>query len=433
MNTPRLLVLTSTFPRWQQDWEPRFVYDLCRRLAETFEVHVVAPHARGARRHERMDGMEVHRFCYFPERLQDLAYQGGMLEKIKKKPWILMQVPFFFAAQISLVRRLTRDMPFHVLHAHWILPQGLCAVLAQMGRRRQVPILCTSHGGDLFGLRGRLFDAVRRWVLDRSAAVTVVSRAMAERIRASGLTTPCHVIPMGTDLTTLFSPDPNTPRRKAVILFVGRLVEKKGVRYLLDAFGHVRQEIPDAELWIVGSGPEEAFLKSYAASIAPVRSSDSRNRPMNLLDFPATPGHITFFGPVPHRDLPAFYRTATLTVVPSVVARSGDQEGLGLVLVEAMGCGCPVIASDLPAIRDVIRPGETGLLVSPGNTLALAEAISNFLNNPELMKALSTKGRHRASAHFDWNHVKEQYTRLFTEVIGEFSIISWENSENRGR
>lgn len=78
-----------------------------RRLAPTFEVHVAATHAPGAERRERMDGMTVHRFQYFPQRLQELAYEGGMLEKIKRKPWALFQVPGFLAAQIFLIRRLT--------------------------------------------------------------------------------------------------------------------------------------------------------------------------------------------------------------------------------------------------------------------------------------------------------------------------------------
>jgi glycosyltransferase involved in cell wall biosynthesis len=414
----RVLILTSTFPRWAGDREPRFVYDLSRRLAERFEVHVVAPHAPGAEQREVLDGLTVHRFRYFPKRLEHLAYEGGMLEKIKRRPCVLLQVPFFLAAQVLLIRRLTEDRSFQAIHAHWILPQGLCAVLAQMGRRPRIPILCTSHGGDLFGLRGHLFDALRRWILRRSAALTVVSRAMAEKFRASGIRTPCHVIPMGTDLTGLFTPDPRTPRRQATILFVGRLVEKKGVRYLIEAFGHVRRRIPHAELWIVGSGPEEPLLKRLAASMAPVRTLESSTAEPHPVNTPARPGAVTFWGPVPHGDLPRFYRTASVTVVPSVVARSGDQEGLGLVLVEAMGCGCPVIASDLPAVRDVIRHGETGLLVPPGQSPLLAEGICTVLAAPDLLKQLSGYGKQWARSHFDWEDVGEKYKRLLNRLAG---------------
>jgi glycosyltransferase involved in cell wall biosynthesis len=133
---------------------------------------------------------------------------------------------------------------------------------------------------------------------------------------------------------------------------------------------------------------------------------------------PARPGTITFFGPVAHGDLPHFYRAATVTVVPSVVARSGDQEGLGLVIVEAMGCGCPVIASDLPAIRDVILHGETGLLVPPGQSSSLAEAICMALSAPSLLKSLSENGREWACRHFDWNEIGEKYILLLKRLAG---------------
>jgi len=413
----RVLVLTSTFPRWPGDFEPRFVYDLCLKLAESFEIHVVAPHTYGTERVINLNGLHVHRFQYLPEQWQSLAYEGGILTKLRRNPLIALQVPFFLGSQILLVRRLLRRFSFDALHAHWILPQGLCAVLAQAGRRHKVPVLCTSHGGDLFGLRGPLFDALRRWVLSRSAALSVVSRAMAEKMRTSGIATPCHVIPMGTDLKTLFTPDPRTPRRTATVLFVGRLVEKKGVRYLIEAFGRVRRRFPEAELWIVGSGPDKAALKKEAASIAPVRSLNWRERPIPWADYPAFPGTITFFGPVPHCHLPGFYRAATVTVVPSVVAQSGDQEGLGLVLVEAMGCGCPVIASDLAAIRDVVRPGETGLLVPPKESRALAEAIGTTLNQPALRQRLSANARQWALEAFDWTTIKEKYETILTEVM----------------
>ncbi|MGQ9750663.1 glycosyltransferase [Desulfosoma sp.] len=416
------MVLTSTYPRWAEDREPRFVYDLSRRLARTFEVHVAASHAPGAGLRERMDGMMVHRFQYFPQRLQELSYEGGVLEKIKRKPWALFQVPGFLAAQITLIRRPTAQIPFDAIHARWILPQGWCAVLAQTGRRFKVPILCTSPGGDLFGLRGPLFDALRRWVLQRLAAVTVVSRAMAERMASWGIRTPRHVLPMETDLTTLFTPTPETPRRRATILFVGRLVEKKGVRYLIDAFEDVRRRMPQAELWIVGSGPEETFLKKRASAVAPVRSRDSLPRNFRPSALHPHPGTITFFGSVAHKDLADFYRSATVTVVPSVAGRSGDQEGLGLVLVEAMECGCPVIASDLPAVRDVIRHGETGLLVPPEKVRLMADEITNALSTPHLLEKLSKNGSEWIRARFDWNQTAEKSKNLFLSLISKNSL-----------
>ena len=413
----RVLVLASTFPRWPNDREPRFVFDLCRRLSAQFEIHVVAPHAPGAARNEIMAGLHVHRFPYFPEKRQQLAYEGGILSKIRKKPHTAFQIPFFIAAQILLARRLMKRLPFDAVHAHWILPQGLCAHLAQAGRRQRIPVLCTSHGGDLYGLSGPFFDTLRRWVLKRAAAVTVVSRAMADTLRANNIATPCHVIPMGTDLTHLFTPDPKVPRRKATVLFVGRLVEKKGVRYLIEAFPHVWKKIPEAELWIVGSGPEGRFLQELAASLARIDILDPETEKPDPLERPPWPGTITFFGAVPHEELPNFYRSATVTVVPSVVDRLGDQEGLGLVIVEAMGCGCPVIASDLPAIRDVVRDEEAAMLVPRGNAFMICEALCRVLDSP-ILDEEPNSGRFRPTLEsFDWSRIAARYVGVLNNVI----------------
>lgn len=414
---PRVLVLTSTFPRWPKDREPRFVYDLCRRLVTDFEIHVVAPHATGAARYEIMAGFHVHRFPYFPEKWEQLAYEGGILTKIRKKPHTAFQIPFFISAQILFARRLMNRLPFDAVHAHWILPQGLCAHLAQAGRQQRIPVLCTSHGGDLYGLRGPFFDTLRRWVLNRAAAVTAVSRVMADTLRASNIRTPCHVIPMGTDLTHLFTPDPKVPRRKATVLFVGRLVEKKGVRYLIKAFPYVLEKIPKAELWIVGSGPEERFLQELAASLARVDVLDPETEKPDPLKRPPRPGTITFFGAVPHEELPNLYRSATVTVVPSVVDRLGDQEGLGLVIVEAMGCGCPVIASDLPAIRDVVHDEETGMLVPSGKASAICEALFKVLDSPTLNEGHSLGQIRKTLENFDWSRIAARYVGLLNNVI----------------
>jgi glycosyltransferase involved in cell wall biosynthesis len=388
---PRLLVLTSTFPRWAGDREPPFVYELSRRLAGQFEVHVLAPHAPDARPEETLDGVQVHRFRYAPERLQQLAYDGGILARLRERRWRLLLVPCFIAAQAWALRRLLARYRFDVLHAHWIIPQGLAAVLA--GAPRRVPMLCTSHGGDLFGLRGPLARRLKRRVLARSAMVTVVSEAMREAVLDLNPAQVVDVVPMGTDLTGCFKPPDQPARQPGRLLFAGRLVEKKGVRYLLAAVARLRAQGRVVTLTIAGDGPLRGALQAHAVQLG-------------------VDADVEFLGAVDHARLAGLFQQAAVAVVPSVIAADGDQEGFGLVIVEAMGCACPVVASRLPAIDDIAIDGETALLVPPADADALASAIARVLDDPDRAARRAAAARARVLERFEWEAVSRRYADL---------------------
>lgn len=393
----RILVTTSTFPRWANDPNPPFVFELARRLAGRFEVHVLAPHAEGLALCERLDGLVVHRYRYAPSRWERLAYQGGILESLKQNRLYYVLVPSFVLSQMVAIRRLQRQFHFSAIHAHWLLPQGLAALLA-IGRHGP-PVLVTSHGADLFGLRQPGMSALKRWVLTRSAAVTVVSAPMRAEVSRLAPVVEADIIPMGTDLEGCFVPPPAGRAREAgMVLFVGRLVEKKGVDVLLRAFADAHRKTPDLRLAVVGEGPQRPGLERLVAELQ-------------------LAGSVRFFGALPQSELPALYRRATLAIVPSVVAAGGDQEGLGLVVVEAMGCACPVIASDLPGIRDVAREAETARLVSPGDPTALAAAILALIRDPEQCHGLARSARHYVERRFDWSVIGQRYGRLLGKLI----------------
>lgn len=394
---PRLLVLTSTFPRWAGDHEPPFVFELSRRLADTFDVHVLAPHAVGARREEILADLHVHRFRYAPGSLQQLAYDGGILARLRQRRWRLLLVPCLLAGQWWALRRLLRRQRFDAIHAHWLVPQALVAILA--GVPRNCALLCTSHGGDLFGLRGRLLGRLKRGILARCTGVTVVSAAMRDEVQRLRPGQAVDIIPMGTDLVGCFTPLPTVARAPNAIVFAGRLVEKKGVGYLIDAIARLRQQGRPVTLRIAGSGPELAALRAQAQRLG-IESA------------------VDFLGAVDHPRLADLYRQASVAVVPSVVAASGDQEGFGLVIVEAMGCECPVVASRLPAIDDIAIDGETALLVPPADPAALADAIAAVLDDPSTARRRAMAARARVQERFDWDSITGRYAGLLLRLIG---------------
>lgn len=398
---PTLLVTTSTFPRWKGDSEPRFVYDLSRRLTETFNVVVLAPHAAGAKAREMWDGMQVYRYRYAPAAWETLAYNGGISANLKQNRWNALLLPLFFIGQWWALRKLLKTYPVDTLHAHWLIPQGLVAALALWGKTTKPTLICTSHGGDLFGLQDAISTRLKRWVVQRCQAVTVVSHAMLDPIHAlaGANPPPVSVIPMGTDLQQTFIPNPQVSRAANQLLFVGRLVEKKGLPYLLHALQQLLPTHPDLQLVVAGNGTALVDL-------------------MQLSETLGISQHVTFLGRLEHSSLVRLYQTSTLAVFPFIQAADGDMEGLGLVMVEAMGCGCPVIASDLPAVRDVIRHAETGLLVEANNSNLLAGSIKALLNEPERGKQYSRNALYQTVHQFDWANSIQSYTLLLTSSTG---------------
>ncbi|HEX5339905.1 MAG TPA: glycosyltransferase, partial [Gammaproteobacteria bacterium] len=177
---PRLLVLTSTYPRWQDDPEPGFVHELSRRLTERFEVAVLAPHAAGAQTEEIMEGVQIHHYRYAPARLETLVSDGGIIANLQRKPWKWLLVPVFLLAQLWATRRLIRRWHPDVIHAHWLIPQGLLVTMLMSMNRQVSPFVVTSHGADLFALRAAPLVALKRFVIRHAAAITVVSRVMQD-------------------------------------------------------------------------------------------------------------------------------------------------------------------------------------------------------------------------------------------------------------
>ena len=400
---PTLLVLTSTYPRWAGDPEPGFVHELAKRMTGRFQVIVLGPHAPDAKPREVLDGVEVIRYRYASERLETLVNDGGIVTNLRRSRWKLLLVPGFVLAQVWRAWRLVRTRKIDVIHAHWLLPQGLIAALLQGLPGRKVPFVVTSHGADLFALKGRVLQWLKQFVIRHSCAVTVVSDVMRQRVREIAPdAAKVSVQPMGVDLRHRFVPDSGTPRVQDELLFVGRLVEKKGLRHLLDALPAVIARRPGTRLLIAGFGPEEAALRHQVETLG-------------------LAGHVEFLGAVTQADLPGLYRRAALFVAPFVQAGSGDQEGLGLVLVEAAGCRCPILAGDVPAVRDVLGPASNSV-VDPREPTQLANVIVDVLENPQRAQAVAEALQESLIDRFDWQNIANGYAQTLAASAASFAL-----------
>lgn len=396
---PILLIISSTYPRWKNDHEPGFVHELAKRLTGQYHVIAVVPHAPGAAVREMLDGVEVIRYRYAPLRMQNLVNDGGIVTNLRRHPLKMLLVPGFLLSQAWCTWRVLCKRPVRVVHAHWLIPQGLVLAILGVLTRDCPPYLLTSHGADLFALRARWLDVLKRFAVRRAAAVTVVSQAMLEKLTSIGATNRKIVVQsMGVDLEGSFSPDPVAERSACEILFVGRLVEKKGVRHLIDAMPTVLSVLPQARLTIAGFGPEEERLRKQ----------------VKVLELGNC---VRFIGAVSQQALPVLYRRAGVFVAPFVESSSGDQEGLGLVCLEALGCGCPIVVSDIPATRDLLSRASGFCRVAPGNPVALAEAIVDVIANGDRFRYEVSTSRASLIDRFDWSAVAKRYGGLLREIV----------------
>ena len=400
MNKKKLLVTTSTFPRWEKDTDPPFVYELSRRLANSFDITVLAPNYPGALTREEMSGIQVHRFRYFLKKLEILAGSEGILPTLKKNVLFNFLVPFFLIGEFWALVKLTKKIKPDIIHAHWILPQGFIAALAK--KITGVPFVVTTHGGDIYGLQGKFATALKRYALHNAANVTIVSKDIQQTIiKKFGKNILTGVISMGVD-SQLFHPDKKdlSLREKNKIsgpflLFVGRLTEKKGVRYLIEAMVSVLKNSPETKLMLIGTGELHHEISRLVVSLG-------------------LQENVIFTGAIPNNKLPKYFATADIFIGPSIQAEGGDTEGFGLTFVEAGMSGCFVVASDVGGISDIIEDGKTGFLVREKDPDAIADTLCNILKQIDTLSYIKTAARQKMIAQFDWQVITDRYKKVLT-------------------
>ncbi|MBS3096160.1 glycosyltransferase [Candidatus Woesearchaeota archaeon] len=398
-----ILVTATTFPRWKDDTEPSFVFVLSRLLSiHGYNVTVLVPHSYGSKKYELMDNLKVYRFPYFvPYRMQRVCYQGGILENLKRYKLAVLQLPLLFAFEFLNMARLIKKEKIDAIHAHWIVPQGFLAYLCK--KLYGIPYIATAHAGDVFPLKSKFFRFLSNLAIKDSDFCTANSSFTKKKLLKISGRKDIKIIPMGVDLSVFSERNKNEDLRKRLgvkkefILTVGRLVEKKGIKYLISSMKDVIKKFPDAKLVIIGDGPERKGLEILAKDLK--------------LD-----GSIIFAGSVENRHLPEFYATADLFVGPSIVTESGDTEGLGIVFLEALASGTCVIGSNVGGIPDIIKHNDTGLLVNQKSPGQLANAIIRLLSDKGLRRRLASSGRKMVKEVYSWRLIGKRFNELAASI-----------------
>jgi glycosyltransferase involved in cell wall biosynthesis len=399
----RLLVCSSTFPLSADDRRTaRFVYDLAAALARRMDVVALAPHHGGAASRETLGPLEVRRFRYaWPARAQRLAAGSGVMPALRRSWLGRLQAPAYLFAFRRAAARLIASGGFDAVNSHWLVPAGWAVYRA--AARARVPHLLTIHAADVFLLQ-RL-PAGRRLAarIIRGAAACFADSAFinAELSELVGFEVGAYPATAGVDAAA-FAPryEPAAAKQllswpaRPTVLFVGRMVEKKGLPYLVAAMAEVARARPEVRLVLAGDGPERAAAERQA-------------RELGLEDA------VAFLGPKSHDELKLMYNAADWLVVPSIVDRHGETEGMPTVILEAFAAGCPVVGTRVAGIPEFVRDGETGFLAAPKDGDALAAALLRALGRGRAPFRAACLAR---AAAYDFAVLAELYEQALREA-----------------
>lgn len=401
----KVCILTTSFPRCKGDSAGIFIYNLAAWLAQKgIQVDVIAPGDPGADYFEYWDKIHIYRFPYFlPRKYQQLGYRDGLLNNLRNSRLAAAQAPSFILAEFSYLLWLLKKKKIDLVHAHWSLPQGLLGVMAKYVLK--VPCVTTLHGSDIFGLRHPIFRSLNKLAIAHSDVCTANSRATANMARKISGRENLRLIPMGVDPIQFQKITEVSDLRKKfrlngeVILSVGRLIELKGTDYLIRAFAGVLLKFPKAKAIIIGAGPRKNHLLKLT-------------RDLQLEE------NIVFMDEMPPAELIKYYSLADVFVLPSITSKTGETEGFGVVLLEAMACGLAVVGGDVGGIPDIIKDGETGLLARPRDPQDLGNQIIRLLSDVNLQEKVILNAQRLINTKFSWEVIADRFIATYNDVLG---------------
>ncbi len=298
----------------------------------------------------------------------------------------------------NLVKKLYRDFKFDLIHAHVTLPDGYTAM--ELAQDLDIPFVVTIHGADLYITikknTGCLYAL--KQVFKRADRIILVSNELKKILSnyfevSDKLLVIGNGIPINKIYTCKDNIDPSNNKNKGfMLLSVSCLIERKGIDYNLRALSKLINKYPELRYIIVGDGIEKDKLRELAKELGVYE-------------------RVEFTGMLSHDDVLKYMKEADIFSLPSW------NEAFGVVYIEAMACGKPVIGCEGEGLKDFVRNFETGLLVKPKDVDSLAEAMDFLLTNPDKAKEIGERGRKLVLDNYTWEKNAEKTIRVYQEVL----------------
>ncbi len=390
----KILTLACTFPNSVQPGAGTFVRSRVQAVAAQAEVKVIAPVS--------FNPITSRGRKWFPGGVQRRTVEGG-LDVLHPRylcpPGGTFLNPFLLAARLIWpTASLRRSFRFQVLDSHFGYPDGIVAAL--MGAMLRVPFTVTLRGNETMHGRSALIRRLLSWALERAACVITVSERLRQFAISLGVD-PRRVktIPNGIDAGLFYPRDRAECRRKwglpmdrKIILSVGYLIERKGHHRVVNALRKLKDNGMRAELVIAGGiGAEGVFEPQLRRLVADLGVEDL----------------VRFLGPVPNTQMPELMSAGDLLCLAS------SREGWPNVVQEALGCGTPVVATDIGGVPDMLPSEQFGFIVPAGNQPALEDALARAIEKPWNRTAISAWGQSRS-----WDYVAREVLNEMAKAAG---------------
>ena len=401
----KVLVIGSVYPRFDKDAEVPWLRTSVAHLKKAgVEIQVLAPAYKGLKSHD-IDGTRVNRFRYAPASWEILTHEEGAPSKMASRPWLqLLAIPYIINGFFKCLKICRKWRP-DIIHAHWPFPHAYIALGA--AKLFRIPLVLNFHGAELLLIRKKKWvKPLLKFAIGQAQAVFANSSFTAGKIKAIR-NVDVEWSPYGTTLDERretrderegsgLAPHPVNGKFK--VLFVGRHIERKGICYLIEAAKYLSAD--KFEIRIVGEGDLTEELKAQAAQLEGDKNAAS----------------IVFTGKLVAPELAREYREANVFVLPAIVDHKGDTEGLGVVLIEAMELGLPIIASNVGGIPDVVVNNESGILVPEKDPVALADAIKRIESDPQYTASLLEGARNRIAECFTWDNITRRQIEIYEQL-----------------
>ena len=304
---------------------------------------------------------------------------GAILGRLVLDTW---RAPGMLVKDLALIPRIAviadqiTELPVSHVHAHFLTHGGFAAWA--LGRLTGLPYSVVAHGSDV-----HRHQAMMRTKVAEAGFIAAISEFNRGVIRnRCGDVGRVEIVRCGIDATPIVPAGPDDRAQEPLVICVGTLHEVKGQRYLIEAAAELEGRGIRINVDLVGDGPDRAMLADLAARLG----VDDR---------------VTLVGPLGHDEVIERYRRAHVMVAPSVPSSDGRREGIPTVIMEAMASGTPVVASDLSGIPELVEHEQTGLLVEPGDHVAIAAAIERLLGDGDEAARLATNANRRVRDEFD--------------------------------